>query len=64
MGESAGAAALALALALIGGALVVMGMRGTYRDVWAAAKAPASSSSSSSPGTPALGGGGTSHVVK
>ncbi len=52
MGENAGAAVLALGLALIGLGLIVMGARGTYGDVWAAVKAPAPASSSSSVGGP------------
>lgn len=52
MGENAGAAVLALALALIGFGLIVAGVRGTYGEVWQAVKsAPATGGS--------IGGGGT-----
>lgn len=40
MGEHTGAAVLALALALIGFVLIIAGIRGTYGDVWQAAKSP------------------------
>lgn len=58
MAENAGAAVLALALALIGFGLIVAGVRGTYGEVWQAVKsAPASSGTIGSIGS--IGGGGT-----
>lgn len=39
-GENAGAAALAVALFVIGGLLIVGAVRGTYREVWAALITP------------------------
>lgn len=51
MGEQAGAAILALALALLGFGLIVAGVRGTYGDVWAAARATAGAGSQPQTGT-------------
>ena len=62
-GENAGAAVLALALALIGLVLIVAGIRGTYGDVWTALKAapapaPASNTTSTRGSTGSAGGHG------
>lgn len=55
MNESAGAATLAIALALIGFMLIVAGVRGTYSAVWSAI-------TSAPPSPPPQGSGGKSTV--